>query len=134
MCNHLTRWITAVLLTCCAPMLSAEQVIAKFSGSHSTMTPEFEVRAPWILEWQVAGELSRVVAVDVALFSAGTGVHEGTVLKTKTAGNGVKLFDQSGRFYFRVDATMMNWYLSVIQLTPEEAELYTPKARHMLDQ
>ena len=65
--------------------------------------------------------------------NAGTGAHEGSVLQTKYAGNGVKLFEQSGRSYFRVDATMMNWYLTVIQLTPEEAKLYTPKSGHILD-
>jgi hypothetical protein len=56
------------------------------------------------------------------------------VLKTKTAGNGVRLFNDSGRYYFRVNATMMNWTLKVIQLSKEEAEQYKPKSNNILDQ
>ena len=105
----------------------AEQLIDTFRGSRSTSTLEFEVRAPWILDWRVSGDGNRVAAVDVALFNAANGQHEGSVLKTKYPGNGVRMFDQSGRFYFRVDSALMEWTLKVIQLTPEEAELYTPK-------
>jgi hypothetical protein len=130
----------ACLFLCCgwlggfAASASAAEEIGSWSGERNTTTPEFEVRAPWILDWRVSGELSRVVAVDVSLVNANTGMHEGTVLRTKTAGNGVKLFEQSGRFYFRVDTSMMKWYLKVIQLTEEEAEAYTPKPGHVLDQ
>ena len=73
------------------------------------------------------------MAVDVALFNAKTGQYEGIVLKTKTAGNGVKLFNTSGRYYFRVDASLMNWTLKVKELTAKEAEQYTPKTDHILD-
>jgi hypothetical protein len=74
-----------------------------------------------------------VTAVDVALFNASTGEHLGTVVRQKTPGNGVRMFDQSGRFYFRVDATLLDWTLKVIQLTEEEAKAYTPKSGHILD-
>ena len=125
--------ILSVLLLAVTPGLHAEELVRKFSGSRSTNTVEFDVRAPWIIDWRVSGELSRVVAVDVAMFNAKTGQYEGIVLKTKTAGNGVKLFNTSGRYYFRVDASLMNWTLKVIQLTAKEAEQYTPKADHILD-
>ena len=75
------------------------------------------------------GEGSGMLAVDVSLEEAGTSVHQGSVLKTKWAGNGVRLFDQGGRYYFRVNATMANWHLKVEQLRPDEVELYTPKER-----
>lgn len=130
-----------VCLTFCCGCLAAfaapaaaETVIGTWSGQRSGTTAEFEVRAPWILDWRVTGELSRVVAVDVALFDAITGAHQGTVLRTKTPGNGVRLFDRSGTFYFQVDASLMGWHLKVVELTEEEAAAYTPKSSHPLDQ
>lgn len=122
--------VAAVLLPLGA---QAEELIQEFKGSRSTNTLEFEARDPWILDWLISGDANQMTAVDVALFNAATGVHEGTVLRRKMPSNGVILFNQSGRFYFRVDATLMNWTLKVIQLTKEEAEAYTPKTNHILD-
>jgi len=116
------------------PATRAEQLVKEFTGNRSMNTAEFEVQAPWIVDWRVTGELSKVVAVDVSLINATTGAYEGRVIQTKTAGNGVKLFNESGRYYFRVDATMMGWTLKVKQLTKEEAKLYTPKSKSLLDQ
>ena len=121
------------LLCVLAPPARAEQVIREFSGSRTTNTAEFDVRAPWIVDWYITGELSRVVAVDISLFNAATGAYEGKIVQTKTAGDGVRLINESGRFYFRIDATMMDWRLKVIQLTKEEAERYTPKSKNLLD-
>jgi hypothetical protein len=111
----------------------AEELIKEFKGSRSTHTLEFEVQAPWIMDWRLSGDGNQVSAVDVSLFNAGTGIHEGVVLRSKMPGNGVRMFDKSGRFYFRVDATLMDWTLKVIQLTEEEAKAYTPKSNHILD-
>ena len=79
------------------------------------------------MDWLVSGEPGQYEVVDIALVNADTGAFEGVAVRSKTAGNGVRLFDQSGRFYFRVDASMMNWKIKVVQLTPEEAEQYRPK-------
>ncbi len=134
MINRLFLVAVAAAMFSQPPAARAEQLIKQFSGGRSTNTAEFEVKAPWIVDWRVTGELSRVVAVDVSLIDASTGVYQGRVIQTKTAGNGVKLFNESGRYYFRVDATMMNWTLKVIQLTSEEAKSYTPKSKSLLDQ
>jgi len=66
------------------------------------------------------------VGLEVSLIDARTGKHAGYLLKTKRPGNGLRLFDQSGTFRLKVDATMANWILKVEQLTREEAEQYTP--------
>ncbi len=117
-----------------APLaVQAEELIEEFKGSRSSNTLEFEVRDPWIVDWRISGDANEMTAVDVALFNAGTGAHEGVVVRRKMPSNGVVMFNQSGRFYFRVDATLMNWTLKVIQLTKEEAEAYTPKTNHILD-
>jgi hypothetical protein len=113
--------------------VQAEELIKEFKGSRSTSTLEFEVRDPWILDWRISGDPNQMTAVDVALFNAATGVHEGGVFRAKMPTNGVRLFNQSGRFYLRVDSTLMSWTLKVIQLTKEEAEAYTPKTNHILD-
>ena len=106
----------------------AEQTVAEFRGSESRNTPDFEVRAPWILDWRITTDGAYESAVEISLEAAGIGVHEGRVLYTKQPGNGVRLMQESGRFSFKVDATVAYWSLKVEQLTPEEAELYTPKA------
>lgn len=123
--------IVAVLLSLSA---QAEELIKEFKGSRSTNTLEFEARDPWIVDWRITGDANEMTAVDVGLFNAATGVHEGSVVQRKMPSNGVVMFNQSGRFYFRVDATLLNWTLKVIQLTKEEAEAYTPKSNHLLDQ
>ena len=122
--------IAAVLLPLGA---QSEELIKEFKGSRSSNTLEFEVRDPWILDWRISGDANQMTAVDISLFNAATGVHEGAVVQRKMPSNGVTLFNQSGRFYFRVDSTLMEWRLKVIQLTKEEAEAYTPKSNHVLD-
>lgn len=104
-----------------------DNMVAVFKGSESRHTPEFEVTAPWLLDWHVTQRDGYDAAVDVSLEAAGTGVHQGSVLKTKHPGNGVRLFNEGGRFYFRVNSSMANWTLKVQQLTPEEAAAYTPR-------
>ena len=112
----------------------AGEVVAEFKGSASRTTPEFEVEAPWLLEWRVSADGNYQVGVNVSLERAGTGIHEGSVLKTKWPGNGARLFDTGGKFQFRVDSALAGWTLRVEQLTEAEAKLYTPREREgMID-
>ena len=107
----------------------ASQPVKQFSGSGGTTTSEFFVEAPWILDWRLNGEYPHMIALDVQLVDAKSGMMIGRVLHTKRRGEGVKLFREGGRFRFRVSSTLANWTLKVEQLTEEEAELYTPKKR-----
>lgn len=111
----------------------AGELVATFTGERTMQTSEFEVDGPWILDWRISGDYARDMAVDVTLIEAGTQRHVGNVLKTKWSGNGVRMFEDSGRFFFRVDSTLSKWILKVEQLTREEAELYTPKDKNKLD-
>jgi len=115
-----------VVLFGMATEVDAAEIIGQYSGSESGNTAEFEVQAPWIVDWLISGDPGRYDAVNVALIDAATGAYEGLILKAKEAGNGVRLFEQGGRYYFRVDASMMDWRLKVVQLTPDEAKLYKP--------
>ncbi len=121
------RLALALLFMLPALPLSAEQQVVEFRGSESRNTPEFEVRAPWILDWRITTDGAYESAVEISLEAAGIGVHEGRVLYTKQPGNGVRLFQSEGRFYFRVSSSFANWHLKVIDLTEEEAAQYTPR-------
>lgn len=130
--QQFARIALTIVLGFAAQDLAAERLIAQFSGESNRNTGTFEVRAPWIMDWLVSGEAGQYEVVDIALVNANTGVFEGVAVRSKTAGNGVRLFEQSGRFYFRIDASMMNWKIKVIQLSAEEAEQYKPKASSSL--
>ena len=132
-----------MITRCCAALVasigllvpvagSAEEVVFSYRGSESRSTAEFEVRAPWILDWRVTTEGAYESAVEVSLLQAGTSVHEGRVLMTKYPGNGVRLFDKSGTFFFRVDSSFANYSLTVKELTEDEAAAYTPRERSSL--
>jgi len=115
--------------TLAATGVQGKELVRKFTGSRSTETAEFEVQAPWLLDWLVNGDYPQMLAVEVSLIDARTGQHAGYVLKTKYKGNGVRLFEEGGRYRLKVDATMANWILKVEQLSREEAEQYTLKAK-----
>ena len=105
----------------------AEQLVREFSGSRSTETPEFEVKAPWLIDWRVNSDFPSSMGIAVTLAYGGTDAYAGKVFKTKKPGNGLRLMEESGRFRFKVDAAIADWTLKVIQLSPDEMEQYAPK-------
>jgi len=107
--------------------LQAAELVREFSGSRSTETADFEVKAPWLIDWRVNSDFPSAMGIAVTLAYAVTGYHAGNVFKTKSPGNGLRLIEESGRFKFKVDSSITNWTIKVIQLTPEEAKQYTPK-------
>ena len=123
----------STLLYIYASAAVAEQLVTSFSGSSSAKTERFKVHAPWIVEWLVDGDPTRWEAIEVSLIDASTGESQGAVLQREAAGSGVKLFDQSGVFYFEVDSTMFNWEIKVKQLSKEEAASYSPASNSILD-
>jgi hypothetical protein len=121
-------------LVACALLnaVQAAELVRQFSGDRSTETAEFEVEAPWLIDWRVNSDFPQSMGIAVTLINA-SGAYEGLVVKTKAPGNGVRLVPEGGRYSFKVDATVANWTLKVEQLTREEAELYTPKTNGVLD-
>lgn len=106
---------------------SSKQLVRTFSGTSDTTTATFSVEAPWIIDWRLDGDYDTMVALDVTLVEARSGRHVGRVLHTKRRGNGVRLFQQSGRYQLRVSSTLARWTIKVEQLTREEAKLYKPR-------
>lgn len=127
MARVIARSLLIIGLVCASLQTPAAERVKEFRGSRSTDTVEFDVKAPWILDWRVVTDYPGQMAVDISLVDARTGAFEGSVLKTKWPGNGVRLFDQSGRFQFKVISNLSEWTLKVEQLTREEAEQYTPR-------
>ncbi|MBT8075016.1 MAG: hypothetical protein KJN61_00980, partial [Gammaproteobacteria bacterium] len=106
---------------------SSKELIREFKGSGSKATAEFEVKAPWVVDWRVYGDYPGQMAVNVELVSAPLGEYMGKIVTTKYVDNGVRLFNEGGRYRFQVNATLADWTLRVEQLTREEAETYQPK-------
>ena len=119
---------TALLaLALAAQPASAERQIAEFKGTGNATTAEFKVNAPWIIDWRINSEYEHMLSFDLDLIDARTGVLIGNVKRTKTLGNGVRLFNRSGSFKLRVNGSLVYWHLKVKSLTQAEAERYTPR-------
>lgn len=120
----------AVLITLCCFAGSAlsKELIREFKGTGNKNTAEFEVQAPWIVDWRTHGDYPGQMAVEVNLATV-TGEYLGKVFVTKYVDNGVKLFNESGTYVFQVNSSLANWTLRVEQLSRQEAEAYLPKEK-----
>lgn len=111
---------------------SAGDLVREFRGNQSTVTPEFTVESPWILDWRLDGDYDQLVALDIVLIEAKTGrfvggVKSGTRQNVTYRSNGVRLFDRGGRYQLRISSTLARWRIRIEQLSDDEAELYTPQ-------
>ena len=127
MTGTMRQLAAAALLALLASSTQGAQLVREFRGTDNSTTPTFTVEAPWLLDWRLDGDYDQLVALEVTLIEAKTGRHVGQVLHTKRKGNGVRLFRQGGTYQLRVSGSLARWTLKIQQLTPEEAELYTPK-------
>ena len=127
--RFLSRFIVIAILCGFVSMASGKELIREFKGSSSATTADFEVEAPWIVDWRVSGDYQGQMAVAVNLAIAPTGEYVGKIVTTKYVDNGVRLFNEGGRFRFQVNSSLANWTLRVEQLTRAEAETYKPKER-----
>ncbi len=125
--SHFTANVAALVLLLAGASAGAEELIVEFKGSGNRTTAEFQVRGPWILDWRINSEYTRMLSFDLDLVDGRTGVLKGSVLRTKSLGNGVRLFNDSGSFRFRINGSFIDWHLKVKKLTPAEAALYTPR-------
>ena len=114
-------------LCCFSSIANSKELIKEFKGSESRTTAEFEVKAPWIVDWRTTGDYPGSMAVEVNLVTSPGGQYVGKIVSTKWIGNGIKLFNEGGKYRLKVNSSLLNWTLRVEQLTTSEAETYTPK-------
>jgi hypothetical protein len=127
MIHVLKRLAACVVLGLSLNIASAEELVVDLQGTGNRTTAEFTVKAPWILDWRINSDYNKMVSFDLDLVDGTTGVLEGNILRAKALGNGVRMFNTSGRYRFRVNASFVRWHLKVKELTAEEAKLYTPR-------
>jgi hypothetical protein len=120
--------LATILVAILAPPAIAKTRVAEFTGTGNTTTAIFRVDSPWVLDWRLDGDYEQMMGLEITLVEARTSRHVGRVLYTKRRGNGVKLFHTAGLYQLRISSTLARWSVKIEQLTPEEAELYTPKA------
>ncbi len=121
---------TVALSLLIASAVNSKILVREFAGSKPTTTAEFTVDGPWLLDWRLDADYEQFVALDISLIEARTGRHMGRVLHTKYRGNGLKLFDEGGTYQLRISSTLARWRVKIEQITPEEAEQYTPKSEN----
>lgn len=127
MTRYVSISLAALVLIFSVSSVGAEELIVEFKGRGNRTTAEFTVQAPWILDWRINSDYAHQISFDLDLVDGRTGVLKGSVLRTKRIGNGVRLFNESGSYRFRINGSFINWHLKVKQLTRAEAELYTPR-------
>lgn len=128
MFKKVCSFVAVALVVATAPMANgAEELVKKFEGTDSTITTSFSVNGPWLLDWRVNSDYTRFMAVDIILLDAETGLQVGRVKHKKEPDNGLRLFDQGGRYKIRIDASHTRWQVKIIQISKADAELYTPK-------
>lgn len=121
---HLVLWLLLA-----APFAQAERIVKEFSGSENTTTAIFVVESPWLLDWRLDADYENFVALEISLVEAHGGRHVGRVLRTQRKGNGIKLFRESGIYQLRISTTLARWRVKIIQISDEEAELYTSRGQ-----
>ncbi len=125
--RFLVKIIVFAVLACFAANASSKELVVEFKGSGNKTTAEFEVKAPWIVDWRTTGDYPGSMAMQVSLISSVSGEFQGKIAETKWVDNGVKLFSESGRYRLQVNASLLNWTFRIEELTRQEAETYIPK-------
>ena len=127
--RFLNVFFVFVAFLCFSTVVSSKELIREFNGSESKTTADFEVEAPWIVDWRTNGDYPGQMAVEVHLLIAATGQYEGKITTTKYVDNGVRLFTEGGIYRLQVNSSLARWTLRVEQLTRQEAEAYLPKEK-----
>ncbi len=116
-----------LLLAAICPTAVAEEMVVEFQGTGNRTTPVFVAEGPWILDWRINSDYDKMISFDLDLVDGTTGVLVGNIKSAKSLGNGVSLFETGGKYRFRINGSFIRWHLKVKELTPAEAELYTPR-------
>ena len=88
--NRLLFSIVVFVALCCFSMVAvSKERIVEFTGSESKNTAEFEVEAPWIVDWRTMGDYPGQMAVQIDLspeVQAGSPIRIGYAFEFPTGG------------------------------------------------
>lgn len=121
------RITLTLLILATSAFASAGDIVKEFRGTGNTTTPVFVVDSPWLLDWRLDGDYKALIALDLKLIDARTGMYIDQVLHTEQRGNGLKLFMEGGQYRLRVSSSLARWTIKIEQIEPDEAKLYTPR-------
>ena len=127
--NPIARLLVIVGICLVSASAQAKELIRTFSGADNVTTGSFEVSAPWVLDWWVGTDFPAGFLIEIHLVDADTGFQHARVLKTRYPGNGVKLFNEGGRYKFRISSSLARWNLRVEQINEDEIQFYKPIKR-----
>ena len=118
--------VATILMILLASTLNAKELVTSFNGTDNMTTRSFEVEGPWILDWWVNTDFPSGFLIEIHLLDASTGFQHARVLRTRYPGNGVKLFQEGGRFKFRISSSLARWNLRVEEISQDEVKMYKP--------
>jgi hypothetical protein len=121
--------ILAVACLAAGTARAQDAAVTEFTGTTGTTTPEFEVEAPWIIDWRAFSDFPQSMFLEITLLDATTGLHKGVVKETRAVGTGVKMFSEGGSYKLRIESDLTRWQVLIKELTEEEAALYTPREK-----
>lgn len=122
MSDAFRRLLAGLALAALGTSAAAGEIIATFQGNGDRTTRTFEVDGPWLLTWRVSSEYRMQTAFELTLLDGRTGLFDSRVLRIRRTANGLKLFEQTGEFQFRVNANFADWYLQIEQITEQEKD------------
>jgi len=93
-----------------------ETPIAKFSGNDNEQTAAFDVKAPWLLDYEVDSEFPDLATTTIRLEDA-TDQTIGTVAAFRGTGHGLKLFRKSGRYRLNITGETTNWRIEILEIS-----------------
>jgi len=99
---------------------TAQEPLAKFSGTKSGETEEFTVKGPWLLDWRVESEFPDLATTVINLKNDADQTVD-SVADFAGQGNGLKLFRQSGTFYVAVSIQNAKWSLEITEINEKWA-------------
>lgn len=113
--------LSALLAMSCAMAAIAEPPRFTFTGSGTGLTPEFEMDAPWLIDWRADSEFPRVTTIEFRLQDARSGQLLGIINQAEGSARGLKLLDDVGRFRVQVNAEDVSWKIDIMQVSGERA-------------
>ena len=68
--GNINRFACGLVALLLSAMAAGEEVVVEFSGTGNRTTAEFQVDAPWILDWIINSDYDKMVSFDLDLVDA----------------------------------------------------------------